>query len=67
MKYISIFLLLIFVLFTPVIMTAQVDRTDYFTPGEQEKELLIIVYVWGEVNNPGKFVVRDGIINQVNK
>ena len=60
MKYISIFLLLIFVLFTPVIMTAQVDRTDYFTPGEQEKELLIIVYVWGEVNNPGRFVVRDG-------
>ena len=39
---------------------AQIESTDYYTPGEQEKELMIIVHVWGEVNRPGKFVVRDG-------
>ena len=43
-------------MFTP----AQIESTDYFTPGEEETELMIIVHVWGEVNNPGKFVVRDG-------
>ena len=43
-------------MFTP----AQIESTDYFTPGEEERELMIIVHVWGEVHNPGKFVVRDG-------
>ena len=47
-------------LFIPLLISAQVDRTDYFVPGEQEKELMIIVHVWGEVHNPGRFVVRDG-------
>ncbi|MFQ5454226.1 MAG: polysaccharide biosynthesis/export family protein [Candidatus Zixiibacteriota bacterium] len=49
-----------FFLIIPVLISAQVNKTDYFVPGEQEKELLIIVHVWGEVTNPGKFVVRDG-------
>ena len=43
-------------MFTP----AQIESTDYFTPGEEKTELMIIVHVWGEVNNPGKFIVRDG-------
>ncbi|ODS30190.1 MAG: putative polysaccharide export protein [Candidatus Scalindua rubra] len=47
-------------LLIPLLISAQVDRTDYFVPGEQEKELMIIVHVWGEVNNPGRFIVRDG-------
>ncbi len=49
-----------FFLFIPLLIFAQADRTDYFVPGEQEKELMIIVHVWGEVNNPGRFIVRDG-------
>ena len=49
-----------FFLFIPLLISAQVDRTDYFVPGEREKELLIIVHIWGEINNPGKFIVRDG-------
>ena len=47
-------------LFFPLLISAQIESTDYYTPGEQEKELMIIVHVWGEVNHPGKFVVRDG-------
>ena len=47
-------------LFFPILISAQIESTDYYTPGEQEKELMIIVHVWGEVNRPGKFVVRDG-------
>ena len=44
----------------PATIFAQVKQTDYFVPGEQAKELMIIVHVWGEVNGPGKFIVRDG-------
>ena len=47
-------------LFIPLLISAQASRTDYFVPGEQEKELMIIVHVWGEVNSPGRFIVRDG-------
>ena len=57
MKYFRIISLL---LFFPILISAQIESTDYYTPGEQAKELMIIVHVWGEVNNPGKFVVRDG-------
>ncbi len=39
---------------------AQIESTDYYTPGEDKTELMIIVHVWGEVNQPGKFIVRDG-------
>ena len=49
-----------FLIILPITMFAQVKQTDYFVPGEQEKELMIIVHVWGEVNAPGKFIVRDG-------
>ena len=48
------------VILMPMFAPAQIESTDYYTPGEQEKELMIIVHVWGEVNQPGKFVVRDG-------
>ena len=48
------------VILIPMFAPAQVESTDYYTPGEQAKELMIIVHVWGEVNRPGKFVVRDG-------
>ena len=48
------------VIFLPMFALAQIESTDYYTPGEQAKELMIIVHVWGEVNQPGKFVVRDG-------
>jgi len=44
----------------PLLISAQFESTDYYTPGEKEKELMIIVHVWGEVNAPGKFIVRDG-------
>lgn len=54
------FRIMSFFLFIPLLISAQIDRTDYFVPGEQEKELMIIVHVWGQVNNPGRFVVRDG-------
>lgn len=54
------FRIMSFSLFIPLLISAQIDRTDYFVPGEQEKELMIIVHVWGQVNNPGRFVVRDG-------
>ena len=51
-----------FVLFVlaPINTHAQVNLTDYYAPGEQEKELLIIVHIWGEVHKPGKYIVRDG-------
>ena len=49
-----------FFIILPITMFAQVKQTDYFVPGEQAKELMIIVHVWGEVNGPGKFIVRDG-------
>ena len=48
------------VILMPVFTLAQIESTDYYTPGEEKTELMIIVHVWGEVNNPGKFVVRDG-------
>ena len=48
------------VILIPMFAPAQIESTDYYTPGEQAKELMIIVHVWGEVNRPGKFVVRDG-------
>ena len=48
------------VILMPMFAPAQIESTDYYTPGEQAKELMIIVHVWGEVNKPGKFVVRDG-------
>ena len=43
-----------------MVALAQIESTDYYTPGEEKTELMIIVHVWGEVNQPGKFVVRDG-------
>jgi len=49
------------VILMPVFTLAQIESTDYYTPGEQERDLMIIVHVWGEVNKPGKFIVRDGI------
>ena len=48
------------VILIPMFAPAQIESTDYYTPGEQAKELMIIVHVWGEVNQPGKFIVRDG-------
>ena len=48
------------VILMPIVALAQIESTDYYTPGEEKTELMIIVHVWGEVNNPGKFVVRDG-------
>ena len=48
------------VILMPMFAPAQIESTDYYTPGEQATELMIIVHVWGEVNQPGKFVVRDG-------
>ena len=48
------------VILMPVFTLAQIESTDYYTPGEQDMELMIIVHVWGEVNKPGKFIVRDG-------
>ena len=53
---------MLFVLFVlaPINIHAQVTQTDYYAPGEQEKELLIIVHIWGEVHTPGKYIVRDG-------
>ncbi|HIA79351.1 MAG TPA: hypothetical protein EYO07_04230 [Candidatus Marinimicrobia bacterium] len=53
-------LLFLLVILMPMFTPAQIESTDYFTPGEEKTELMIIVHVWGEVNNPGKFVVRDG-------
>ena len=47
-------------LFFPLLISAQVKSTDYYTAGEQGRDLMIIVHVWGEVNQPGKFIVRDG-------
>ena len=49
------------VILMPMVALAQIESTDYYTPGEQERDLMIIVHVWGEVNQPGKFIVRDGI------
>ena len=49
------------VILMPMVALAQIESTDYYTPGEQERDLMIIVHVWGEVNKPGKFIVRDGI------
>ena len=60
MKRFSILALYISIILSPVIVFAQIERTDYFVPGEAEKELMIIVHIWGEVHNPGKFVVSDG-------
>ena len=53
-------LLFLLVILMPMLTSAQVESTDYYTPGEEKTELMIIVHVWGEVNQPGKFVVRDG-------
>ena len=60
MNHTKMIIMFIFFVILPITMFAQVKQTDYFVPGEQAKELMIIVHVWGEVNAPGKFIVRDG-------
>ena len=51
---------LIVIFLSPAFASGQVEQTRYYASGEQEKELQIIVHIWDEVNNPGKFIVRDG-------
>ena len=60
MNHTKMIILFLFFVILPITLFAQVKQTDYFVPGDQAKELMIIVHVWGEVNAPGKFIVRDG-------
>jgi len=37
------------VILMPMVALAQIESTDYYTPGEEKTELMIIVHVWGDM------------------